>query len=173
MEFFQKVSCGCVQFYLLIIRFAFWYKTDMHPLTQFLTNPYPGHRKKNGKPEADDSGKVNFKVMVREMVLNVKNKRTHKPEVGKVDIYCGRGSVLGNPYTHKEGTTAKYIVESRDEAVEAYRAYFVEQVRFNAEFVNELRRIYRIARKQEVNLVCYCAPLNCHCNVIRAFLLSF
>ena len=35
----------------------------MHLLTQFLTNPYPGHRKKNGKPEADDLGKVNFTEM--------------------------------------------------------------------------------------------------------------
>ena len=117
--------------------------------------------------------KQNFKVMVREMVLNVKNKRTHKPEAGKVDVYCGRGSVLGNPFTHKEGTTAKFIVESRDEAVEAYRSYFKEQMQSNPEFLAEMRRIYRIARKSEVNLVCYCAPLNCHCNVIRGFLLSF
>jgi hypothetical protein len=111
--------------------------------------------------------------MKREMILNVKNKRTHKPEAGKVDVYCGRGSVLGNPFSHKEGTKARYVVESRDEAVEAYRAYFGKQVMNSAEFVNELRRIYRIARKSEVNLVCYCAPLNCHCNVIRGFLLSF
>ena len=111
--------------------------------------------------------------MKREMILNVKNKRTHVAEVGKVDVYCGRGSVLGNPYTHKQGTSAKYILASRDEAVEAYRAYFVDQVRFNEEFVNELRRIYRIARVSEVNLVCYCAPLRCHCSVIKAFLLSF
>ena len=111
--------------------------------------------------------------MVREMVLNVKNKRTHKPEVGKVDVYCGRGSVLGNPFSHKEGTKAKFVVESRDEAVEAYRAYFKAQMESNPEFLNEMRRIYRIARKQEVNLVCYCYPLNCHCNVIRGFILSF
>ena len=111
--------------------------------------------------------------MVREMVLNVKNKRTHKPEVGKVDVYCGRGSVLGNPFSHKEGTKAKYVVESRDEAVDAYRSYFKTQMETNVEFLKEMRRIYRIARKQEVNLICYCAPLKCHCNVIKGFMLSF
>ena len=111
--------------------------------------------------------------MVREMVLNVKNKRTHVAEVGKVDVYCGRGSVLGNPFSHKEGTKAKYVVESRNEAIEAYRIYFKEQMETNPEFLKEMRRIYRIARKQEVNLVCFCAPLSCHCNVIRGFLLSF
>jgi len=41
-EFFQKVSFGCVQFYLLFMRFAFWYKTDMHILTLFLANSRPG-----------------------------------------------------------------------------------------------------------------------------------
>jgi len=111
--------------------------------------------------------------MKREMVLNVVNKRTHKPELGKVDVYCGRGSVLGNPYTHKQGTKAQFIMESRDEAIEEYRGYFKTQMESNAEFLMEMRRIYRIARKQEVNLVCYCAPLPCHCNVIRGFILSF
>ena len=111
--------------------------------------------------------------MNREMILNVKNKRTHIAEVGKVDIYCGRGSVLGNPFSHKEGTTAKYVVGSRDEAVEAYREHFKTQMETNTEFLNEMRRIYRIARKSEVNLICYCAPLRCHCDVLRGFLLSF
>ncbi len=111
--------------------------------------------------------------MKREMILNVKNKRTHIAEVGKVDVYCGRGSVLGNPFSHKEGTRAKFVMESRDEAVEAYRTYFKTQMETNSEFLNEMRRIYRIARKSEVNLVCYCAPLRCHCDVIRGFLLSF
>ena len=111
--------------------------------------------------------------MEKELVLNVVNKRTHAAQAGKVDVYCGRGSVLGNPYTHKQGTKAKFILASRDEAVEAYRNYFKEQMASNAEFLNEMRRIYRLARKQEVNLVCYCYPLPCHCNVIRGFLLSF
>jgi len=111
--------------------------------------------------------------MKREMVLNVVNKRNHIAEVGTVDVYCGRGSVLGNPYTHKQGTKAQFITESRDEAIEEYRGYFKTQMESNAEFLIEMRRIYRLARKQEVNLVCYCAPLPCHCNVIRGFILSF
>jgi hypothetical protein len=111
--------------------------------------------------------------MKRQMVLNVVNKRNHIAEVGTVDVYCGRGSVLGNPYTHKQGTKAQYIMESRSEAIEEYRGYFKTQMESNAEFLIEMRRIYRIARKQEVNLVCYCAPLPCHCNVIRGFILSF
>lgn len=111
--------------------------------------------------------------MIRELVLNVVNKRTHVAKVGTVDVYCGRSSVLGNPYTHKAGTKAKFIMESRAEAIEEYRGYFRMQMESNDAFLLEMRRIYRLARKQEVNLVCYCAPLPCHCNVIRGFILSF
>ena len=111
--------------------------------------------------------------MKRKMVLNVVNKRTHVAEAGVVDVYCGRGSVLGNPYSHKEGTKAKFIVESRDEAVDAYRKYFGKQMVSNDAFVKEMRRIYKLAMYNEVNLICYCAPLRCHCSVIRAFILSF
>jgi len=111
--------------------------------------------------------------MKREMVLNVVNKRTHVAQEVTVDVYCGRGSVLGNPFTHKEGTKAQFIVESRDEAVEAFRGYFKEQMQTDGAFLDEMRRIYHVARKQEVNLVCYCAPLACHCNVLRGFILSF
>ncbi|MBK6285826.1 MAG: DUF4326 domain-containing protein [Draconibacterium sp.] len=55
--------------------------------------------------------------MTREMVLNVVNKRTHVTQTGTVDVYCGRGSVLGNPFTHKQGTKAQFIMASRDEAI--------------------------------------------------------
>ena len=111
--------------------------------------------------------------MKRNLILNVKNKRSHVAEAGQVDVYCGRGSVLGNPYSHKEGTKAKFVVESRDEAVDAYREYFAKQMVSDDAFVKEMRRIYKIALRSEVNLICYCAPLRCHCSVIRAFILSF
>lgn len=29
------------------------------------------------------------------------------------DVYVGRGSVWGNPFSHKEGTTAEHIVSNR------------------------------------------------------------
>ena len=41
------------------------------------------------------------------------------------DVYIGRPSKWGNPFTHKQDgkTLAKHIVGSRDEAVEAYREW--------------------------------------------------
>ena len=41
------------------------------------------------------------------------------------DVYIGRPSKWGNPFTHKQDgkTLAKYVVGSRDEAVEADREW--------------------------------------------------
>ncbi len=47
----------------------------------------------------------------------------------KYDIYVGRGrgSIWGNPYAHKEGTQAKYVVGSVEEAVSKYREYILSR----------------------------------------------
>ena len=41
------------------------------------------------------------------------------------DVYIGRPSKWGNPYSHQEGTLAEYKTETRQEAIEAYRAYIL------------------------------------------------
>lgn len=44
------------------------------------------------------------------------------------DIYIGRPSIFGNPYTHHKDkdTKAEFIVETREEAVAKYREYITE-----------------------------------------------
>lgn len=39
------------------------------------------------------------------------------------DVYIGRPSRFGNPFSHKEGTKAEFIVGSIKEAIEEYRKY--------------------------------------------------
>jgi hypothetical protein len=107
------------------------------------------------------------------MNINIVNKHFYDKAKSKaVDVYCGRGSVLGNPYSHKLNTQAKFVVSSRDEAIRNYREYFYEEIKHNENFLNELRRIYVIAKSGEVNLVCFCYPKSCHCDVIKEFILS-
>ena len=45
------------------------------------------------------------------------------------DVYCGRGSIWGNPYTHLPlgQTQAQFQVGSREEAIEAYEDWFPTQ----------------------------------------------
>jgi hypothetical protein len=107
------------------------------------------------------------------MKINIVNKRFHdNSKSNAVDIYCGRGSVLGNPYSHKINTQAKFVVATREKAIECYREYFYGEILHNESFLNELRRIYSIAKFNEVNLVCFCYPQSCHCDVIKEFILS-
>ena len=73
------------------------------------------------------------------------------------DIYIGRGSIWGNPYTHLTGATrAKYFVGSRDEAIEKYREHLMDTPEL-------LRRIPELRGKR---LGCYCKPAACHGDIL-------
>jgi hypothetical protein len=88
----------------------------------------------------------------------------------KNSIYVGRGSVLGNPYTHHQDreTKAHFIVSSREESIELYKKYLIEKIEQKDESIcSELNRIYTIAKKEDVHLACYCKPKSCHADVIK------
>lgn len=72
------------------------------------------------------------------------------------DVYIGRGSKWGNPFTYRDGTTAKYKVASREEAVEKFREWILTQ----PELLADLHEL-----KGKV-LCCYCAPKACHGHVL-------
>lgn len=75
-----------------------------------------------------------------------------------------RPSVLGNPFSHQEGTQAQWKVGSREEAVAAYRPWLKGAMRQDGAVLAELRRI--AALEGPVALICCCAPLACHASVI-------
>ena len=87
------------------------------------------------------------------------NKRVYK---GNDAIYCGRGSIWGNQYTHLDGTTAQYRVANREEAVVMHRRQFVQDIA-NGEI--KIAALRALAGKK---LSCYCAPHLCHCSTIAA-----
>ena len=104
-------------------------------------------------------------------MIKVVNKKTHKPT--KQDIYIGRPSALGNPFTHmKRGDTlAKYKVDTREEAVSSYAKYLAEKWKIkDPKICEELDHIYDMTLYHDVNLVCWCAPMSCHGDAIVAFL---
>lgn len=43
------------------------------------------------------------------------------------DVYIGRGSKWGNPFTHKQGTKAQWVVGSVEEAIQKYVEWLAEQ----------------------------------------------
>lgn len=46
------------------------------------------------------------------------------------DIYIGRGSVWGNPYTHiPSGTKAEFVVPTVEEAINKYKQHLWKQIK--------------------------------------------
>jgi len=74
------------------------------------------------------------------------------------DVYIGRGSKWGNPFTHIKDrkTKAEFIVESREESIEKYRQWILSQP-------NLLNDIHELKGK---TLGCFCKPKSCHGDVL-------
>jgi len=86
------------------------------------------------------------------MKTTVVNKRYQK-----YDIYIGRGSKWGNPYTHMKGKTkAEFLVGSREEAIEKYEEWIRQQP-------NLLADLHELKNKR---LGCFCRPHHCHGDVL-------
>ena len=75
------------------------------------------------------------------------------------DVYIGRGSIWGNPYSHKEGTLAKEIVKSRGEAIKKYEEYLLS----NKELMSRLPDL------RGKTLGCWCSPLRCHGEILLKY----
>lgn len=76
----------------------------------------------------------------------------------KFDVYCGRPSKWGNPFTHIQDkpTLAQFLVNSREESIEKYRLWINSQ----PELLKSLPEL-----KDKV-LACHCVPLKCHCEIL-------
>jgi len=72
------------------------------------------------------------------------------------DVYIGRPSIWGNPYSHKEGTLAKYKVDTREEAIQRYKTHLLDNPDLLAK-IEELRG---------KTLGCWCRPQRCHGDII-------
>lgn len=77
-------------------------------------------------------------------------------------LYVGRPSIWGNPWTHLPYGSAPHRVDTREEAIEKYRGWLDEQLRAKPRFLEPLRRAEA--------LVCSCAPLPCHADVLVEYL---
>lgn len=72
-------------------------------------------------------------------------------------VYIGRPSKWGNPFSHKDGTKAKFKVLSRDEAVEKHKEWIDA---FLARDVDAIERLKKELKGKD--LVCWCKPQRCH-----------
>jgi hypothetical protein len=83
------------------------------------------------------------------------------------DIYIGRPSKWGNPFSHiKDGkTSAKFIVSSRQEAIDAYKEWIT-----NGDGKHLLNNLCELKDK---TLGCWCHPKPCHGDVLSELVISY
>lgn len=75
---------------------------------------------------------------------------------GGYDVYIGRGTKWGNPYSDKPGEGVRRVVASRAEAVEAYRQYVLRTPELMAAIPELIGK----------RIGCSCAPQQCHGDVL-------
>jgi len=88
--------------------------------------------------------------------MNNKSRVVHCKK-DKYDVYIGRPSKFGNPFSLLPGTLAIHKVDSREEAIECYRNYIMNTPWLLEAAKNEL--------KGKI-LGCWCHPLSCHGDVL-------
>jgi uncharacterized protein (DUF488 family) len=80
---------------------------------------------------------------------------------GARGIYVGRPSLLGNPFVlHRE--------EQRAAVIRDYEDWLAEQLLDPSSPAScEIQRLAELTRKQDLCLVCFCAPKACHADIIK------
>ncbi len=68
------------------------------------------------------------------------------------DVYIGRPSKWGNPFSHLEDSIGEFKVSSRAEAIEKHKKWIVNQ----PELMDSLIEL------KNMRLGCYCKPKKCH-----------
>ena len=76
------------------------------------------------------------------------------------DVYIGRPSIWGNPYSHLKHSSAIYKVDTIEEAVACYRKHLA----------NSPHLLERLPELRGKTLGCWCLPRPCHGLIILEFL---
>jgi len=104
------------------------------------------------------------------MPVAVVNKYHHMET--KSDIYIGRPSVFGNPYSHLESTDRFVVkVATRDEAIDSYAEYAEELMKFENDYSDAIKKLRERAKTEDIKLLCFCKSndkeVRCHGDVIK------
>lgn len=76
------------------------------------------------------------------------------------DIYIGRPSMWGNPFSHKEGTQATFKVNTIEEAISNYNKWL--GMKYKAGEIS----LAQLASLHGKTLGCWCRPGPCHGDVL-------
>ena len=104
--------------------------------------------------------------MAKVIRYSIKNE-TH---TGENNFLIHRPFIFSNPFTHikDKNTKAKYVVSSREEAIDLYKDYFDTMLMTSPKFKEEWDKMYEAYKTfDEIYIGCYCRTTEpCHGDVI-------
>lgn len=79
------------------------------------------------------------------------------------DVYIGRGSEWGNPFTHikTSSTKAKFVVNTREESIDKFRWYLIDKITSDPSCLERLKLL------KGKRLGCFCKPKSCHGDILK------
>ena len=116
-------------------------------------------------------GRVNTRSPIEELEnLQVVNRHTYDGPRDQSYLYIGRGTPLGNNWSHVAGTTAQFKVETRLDAIAEYRRWLWTQIQAaRGPAFEALQQIKdRFTNGEKINLACSCHPQPCHGDVVKS-----
>jgi hypothetical protein len=123
------------------------------------------------RAEMSKRGRVNARSPIEELEnLQVVNRHTYDGPRDHSYLYIGRGTPLGNNWSHVAGTTAQFKVETRLDAIAEYRRWLWTQIQSAKgpafEALQEIKG--RVTNGEKINLACSCHPQPCHGDVVKS-----
>lgn len=97
--------------------------------------------------------------LIEQQILNVKIQ------------YIGRPQILGNPFSHLNGTLAKYKCETREESIYKFGEYF-ERLDEKSKEKQLIKSLRKLSQQENISLQCWCCPLDCHGRILMKYLQS-
>ena len=97
-------------------------------------------------------------------VLNKYDKNTAAALRSGRAVYVGRPSKWGNPFSHLSRSLASGHVKTREEAIARHKALLDAHIAADPRVLDELR-----AELRGYDLVCFCAPLSCHADILLKY----
>lgn len=99
------------------------------------------------------------------LMIKYKDLVVNKRKTNVYDMYCGRGSIFGNPYSHLPKSSAPHKTDTVEQAIAHCRFTIIYRMNNEVGFNDELRKL------KGKTTACYCSspddPKPCHCFILH------
>lgn len=96
-------------------------------------------------------------------MIRIVNLRNYALGSDETLVKVDRSSIVGNPFRMRDE-------RDRADVCAKYETYFVQKLDSDCAFHDEIARIWRLAKRGDVTLGCWCYPKQCHALTIKRFL---